>query len=46
MLERLYLSVNEEKKGKFMKIGKKSIASMSLLFMSLSLSSFQNEEIY
>ena len=29
-----------------MKIGKKSIASMSLLFMNLSLSSCQNEEVF
>ena len=29
-----------------MKIGKKSIASRSLLFMSLSLSSCQNEEVF
>ena len=29
-----------------MKIGKKSVASMSLLFMNLSLSSCQNEEVF
>ena len=29
-----------------MKIGKKSIASMGLLIMSLSLSSCQNEEVF
>ena len=47
MLERLYLSVNEQKRGKkFMKIGKKSIASMSLLFMNLYLSSCKNEEVF